>query len=280
MASIQQIRLVLQGMPKWRGQSEAHERIIWAACARCTFYDSISETIEKLGAEGKLEPYAAYRDAFVEVFAEEAIQDNAATRDLVVQRMIQLGLPSTVQGMGLAVAELLHEEAISRTPGRQAQINESQRQHEEREHQARETERMIAEMSGYMLDDSGRVKPEYHLQYKSKIARLSAMPFADLTARYNQVIEARTSKKMPVEAVREIVKTGAQASRREIFSTTPPEVVLTNPNTNQPFASRKELVNVLHNLSREETRAFFSFPSGKQKPGVAEAVSKILKDVR
>jgi hypothetical protein len=87
---------------------------------------------------------------------------------------------------------------------------------------------------------------------------------------------ARQLRKTPIEPVRAVVKTDARAQKKTIFSTEPPEVELVNPQTSQPFASRKELVNFLNGLSRTETRAFFFFPAGRQKAGVSEAVSKML----
>jgi hypothetical protein len=144
--------------------------------------------------------------------------------------------------------------------------------------EARETERMISEITGYMLDAKGKVKQEYtERQYRDKIAGLRSMPFSQLSARYDEVIRVRGLRKTPVEAIRAVVKTDAKAQRKEIFSTEPPDVELLNPNTNQPFTGRKELVNFLNSLSREETRAYFSFPEGRPKPGVAEAVTRILK---
>jgi hypothetical protein len=217
MASIQQIRLVLQGMPKWRGQSEAHEQIIWRAAARCTHYDSVAETVEKLGAEGQLEPFAAYRDMFAEIFSEEAIQDNLATRELVVNRMIQLGLPNTAQGMGLAVAELLHEGTITHTAQRLAQLAEAKRLQDEREHQAREIDRMVAEIVAYMLDPSGKPKFEYQREYKQKIAGLRALPFDQLEARYRYVMEQRAQRKTPVETLRDVVKIDAARQRQALY---------------------------------------------------------------
>jgi hypothetical protein len=57
---------------------------------------------------------------------------------------------------------------------------------------ARETERMISEISGYMLDANGKVKREFtHRQYNDKIAGLRAMPFSALVARYETGMTAR-----------------------------------------------------------------------------------------
>jgi hypothetical protein len=168
---------------------------------------------------------------------------------------------------------------IPKTPEASARDWEKQKAQDEIEHQAKESTRMISEITGYMLDASGKVKFEYQRQYKEKIAGLRAMTFSDLVARYGEVTAARALQKAPVEAARASVWADKHAQEKTLFSNTPPEVELLNPSTNQPF-TRKELVNYLNSLSREETRAFFSFPSGKPKPGVAEAATRILKGVQ
>lgn len=151
----------------------------------------------------------------------------------------------------------------------------------EAEHQARETDRMISEITGYMLGSDGKVKREYtQRQYNDKIAGLRALSFAALVNRHSEVTAGRDLRKTPVEAVRAVVKTEAQAQRKDIFSIEPPEIELINPKTKLPFTGRKELMNYFNSLPPSENRNFF-FHAGSEprrpKSGVQEAVTKILR---
>ena len=204
--------------------------------------------------------------------------ESEANANLLNQELNKLGLPFTAQNLERVLREDtdLQKRLTTNQKWRDKQA-QAKRLKDAADHQAKETDRMISEISNYMLDATGKVKSEYLPRlYKDKIAGLRAMTFPDLEARYNEVMAARAQRKAPVEAIRAVVKTEAVQQRKVIFSTTAPEIELTNPSTGQPF-TRKELVNYLNSLSRSETRAFFSFPSGKPKPGIAEAATKILK---
>src|SRR6266404_2499573 len=270
LITITNIRRVFTLYPKW-ANIEANEKLALEACGNREDVH-IGNEIEKLGAAGKLAVSQIYLDAYEAFFqkhpefrleANRAILDSALVRHgerVTVDSLEELLLPGNYRNV-------LGQLGIT-AEARQAQV------------EARETERMIGEITGYMLGSNGKPKPEYtQRQYNEKIAGLRAMPFSELSKRYDEVMRVRGLRKTPVEAVRAVVKTDAKARREVIFSIEAPEVELLNPNTNQPFTGRKELVNFLNSLSREETRSFFSFPEGRPKPGVAEAVTKILKGV-
>jgi hypothetical protein len=268
LINITNIRRVFTLYPKW-ANVEANEKLALEACGNREEVH-IGDEIKKLGADGKLAISQTYLDAYEAFFQKHpefrfdgniAILDSALVRHgerVTTENLEELLLPGNYRNV-------LGQLGIT-AEARQAQV------------EARETERMISEITGYMLDAKGKVKQEYtERQYRDKIAGLRSMPFSQLSARYDEVMRVRGLRKTPVEAVRAVVKTDAKAQRKEMFSTEPPDVELLNPKTNQPFTDRKELVNFLNSLSREETRAYFSFPEGRPKPGVAEAVTKILK---
>jgi hypothetical protein len=95
---------------------------------------------------------------------------------------------------------------------------EAERLKEVAEHQARETDRMVAEITGYMLDTNGKVKREFtQRQYNDKIAGLRAMQFSELTSRYNTVMAVRAQRKAPVEELRTVVKTDAARQRQALY---------------------------------------------------------------
>jgi hypothetical protein len=267
MTSILQIRRVFKLYPKW-DNVEANENLAMEACGNREDVH-IGNEIEKLGAAGKLAVAQNYSDAyrrFFEKHPEFTVQANVALLDSVLvhfcepvtfenlEELLMPGNPRNVLGQLVITAEAT-----------QAQT------------EARETDRMISKITAYMMDANGKLKREYlPRQYNEKIAGLRAMPFSQLVARHDEVTRGRALRNTPVEAVRATVKVEAQSQRKNIFYPAPPEVELVNPHTTQPFASRKELVNFLNGLSRTETRAFFFFPEGRQKPGVSEAVSKML----
>jgi hypothetical protein len=220
--------------------------------------------------KSKLAINAEYAQAYRTFFEKHSEYALDANRSILDAMLVKLGESVTAENLEELILpgnphSVLDQLALT-AEAHQAQV------------EARETTRMISEITGYMLGANGKPKLEYtQRQYNDKIAGLRAMPFSELSKRYDEVIRVRGLRKTPVEAVRAVVKTDAQAQRKTIFSTEAPEVELLNPNTNQPFTGRKELVNFLNSLSREETRAYFSFPEGRPKPGVAEAVTKILK---
>src|SRR6266478_912571 len=268
LITITNIRRVFTLYPKW-ANVEANENLALRACENREDVH-IGHEIEKLAAAGKLAISSDYSNAYQTFFqnhpefrleANMAILDRALVHHcerVTAESLEELLLPGNYRNV-------LGQLGIT-AEARQAQV------------EARESTRMISEITAYMLDANGKVKREYtQRQYNEKISGLRAMPFSELSKRYDEVMRVRGLRKTPVEAVRAVVKTDAQARREVIFSTEPPEVELLNPNTNQPFTGRKELVNFLNSLSREETRAYFSFPEGRPKPGVAEAVTKILK---
>jgi hypothetical protein len=84
--------------------------------------------------------------------------------------------------------------------------------------EAREIDRMIGEITGYMLGENGKPKPEYtQRQYNEKVASLRVMPFSDLVARYDTVMIARAQRKAPVEELRTLVKTDAVRQRQALY---------------------------------------------------------------
>jgi hypothetical protein len=267
MTSILQIRRVFKLYPKWDNVG-ANENLAMEACGNREDVH-IGNEIEKLGAAGKLAispDYSSAYQTFFQKHPEFAHEGNMAILDstlvhfcepLTAENLEELLLPGNPRNV-------LDQLSIT-AEARQAQT------------EARDTDRMISEITSYMLDANGKVKREYtQRQYNEKLAGLRAMPFSQLVARHDEVTRGRALRNTPVEAVRATVKVEAQSQRKNIFYPAPPEVELVNPQTTQPFASRKELVNFLNGLSRTETRAFFFFPEGRQKPGVSEAVSKML----
>jgi hypothetical protein len=95
---------------------------------------------------------------------------------------------------------------------------EAQRLKEETEHQSRETDRMVGEITGYMLDTNGKVRREFtQRQYNDKIAGLRATQFSDLVARYNTVMAVRAQRKAPVEELRTVVKIDAARQRQALY---------------------------------------------------------------
>src|SRR6266581_4450289 len=300
MAPLFSIKGNLSKFPKYRDVI-ANEGLVNSKCVElgAGWSDAeICSVIRALGFEGRLAVNPDYAAAFGAFFEKFWGLKNDANEHLLVERLTSLKMPITAEnleavvsgGYGTEIQKQLTANQVWRKAqqeigeAEQAAKAEAQRQRDEflrkkeaAEQQALETDRMINEIVGYMLDARDTVKREYTLEYKNKVAGLRALPFAELTARYDVVIAGRQERKMPVEAVRAAVKTDAQAQRKTIFSTEAPEVVLVNPNTNQPFTGRKELVNFFNKLSRQATWEFFHFPEGRVKPGVETAVSKILK---
>jgi hypothetical protein len=268
--TIIQIRRVFKLYPKW-DNVEANEGLVMSACENRENVH-LGNVIEELGRAGKLavsQDYSSAYQTFFQKHPEYALEANMAILDAVLVHYCE---PLT--------AENLEELLLPGNPRNvldQLSITAETRQAQT---EALETDRMISETTSYMLDANGKIKREYtQRQYNEKLAGLRGMPFSQLVARHDEVTRGRALRNTPVEAVRATVKVEAQSQRKNIFYPAPPEVELVNPQTAQPFASRKELVNFLNGLSRTETRAFFFFPEGRQKPGVSEAVTKILNGV-
>lgn len=218
MATKYQIETVLRGLVKWRGQPIAFQNLILESCAGALHYDETAEIIERLGREGKLVPFASYQAAFAETFPEVSLQDNEAIRGLVVDRLVQLGLPNTSVAVRAVIPELLREGKISHTPEFLAEQAETKSRIDAAAHEARETLRMTDEILHYMVDENGKVKREYtQKQFDQKQAALQAMSFADLTARYHYVMEQRAQRKAPVSELRDVVRTDAVRQRQALY---------------------------------------------------------------
>lgn len=220
--------------------------------------------------------YAQAYQAFFERHPEYGLECNMAILDATLIKLRESITAESLEELLMPGNPHSVLDKLAITAAAQEAKAEAKRLKDEAEHQARETDRMIAEITGYMLDTSGKVKFEYQREYKGKVAGLRSMPFADLQKRYNDVMTGREACRTPVEAVRAAVKTDAKAQRKELFSIEPPEVDLVNPKTGDSFMDRKELVNFLNSLSRLETRQFFFHPEGRPKKGVQEAVTQIL----
>jgi hypothetical protein len=219
MATKHQIETVLCGLPKWRGQPTAFENIIFKACADATHYDAVAEIIERLGREGKLMTYPSYLEAFRDVFPEFAIQDNEATREVVVDRLIQLGLPNTATAVRAVIPELLRNGKINHTSEFLSEQADIQRRTDAAANEARETLRMVDEILHYMLNENGKVRREYtQRQFNEKQAGLQALPFDQLVTRYNEVMTHRAQRKSSVEELRSTVRTDATRQRQALYS--------------------------------------------------------------
>src|SRR6266404_939662 len=208
LITITNIRRVFTLYPKW-ANIEANEKLALEACGNREDVH-IGNEIEKLGAAGKLAVSQIYLDAYEAFFqkhpefrleANRAILDSALVRHgerVTVDSLEELLLPGNYRNV-------LGQLGIT-AEARQAQV------------EARETERMIGEITGYMLGSNGKPKPEYtQRQYNEKIAGLRAMPFSELSKRYDEVMTTRAQRKAPVEELRALVKTDAARQRQALY---------------------------------------------------------------
>lgn len=297
MATLIQIRKAFTVYPKWSGV-EANEKLALEACGERASV-RIDNVIDELGRAGKLAVSSDYTRAYQEFFAvhpEYAHQANMSVLDSV---LIHFCEPITFQNL----EELLLPgnprnvlDQLSITAAAQQARDDAQRSKELVEHQAQETNRMIVEITGYMLDERSRVKFEYQREYKGKVAGLRSLPFADLQKRHETVMAARAQRKAPVvraeESEFQLDKyrptknqqhfSALEQPRDPNASEVQPDVVavnLINPSTKQPFQSRKELKKYFDKLPPSETRDFFYHPGyepRRPKSGIQELVKKIL----
>jgi hypothetical protein len=218
--TIIQIRRVFAALyPKW-ANVEANENLAMEACGNRESVH-IGNEIEKLGAAGKLAVSQNYSDAYQTFFQkhpEFALEANMALLDGVLVRFCE---PITAANL----EELLNPKNSRNVLGRLSETAEARQAQVE----SRETERMISQITAYMLDANGQIKREYtRRQYSDKIAALRAMPFSQLVARHDEVIAARQLRKTPVEELRAVVKTDAARQRQalhERYEKLPPTYV-------------------------------------------------------
>jgi hypothetical protein len=205
--TIIQIRRVFKLYPKWSGVA-ANENLAMEACGNREDVH-IGNEIEKLGAAGKLAispDYSSAYHTFFQKHREYAHEGNMTILDGVLVRYRE---PVTADNLEELLMpgnprNVLDKLSIT-AEARQAQV------------EARETERMVSEISRYMLGPDGKVKREYtQRQYNDKIAGLRAMPFSELVARYDTVMAARAQRKAPVEELRAVVKTDAARQRQAL----------------------------------------------------------------
>ena len=142
------------------------------------------------------EKHPEYRlDANIRILDETLIKLQESVTADNLEELLQPGNPHSVLDQLALTAE-----------ARQAQV------------EARERERMISEITAYMLGGNGKPKPEYtQRQYNEKVASLRAMPFSELVARYDTVMTARAQRKAPVEELRAVVKTDAVRQRQALY---------------------------------------------------------------
>jgi hypothetical protein len=149
--------------------------------------------------------------------------NNVASVQLLEQACQKRGLPTTVKNIELIFEETKHQLPLSqegRDAERVKQVEqaEAQRQKVAAAHQAQETDRMVNDITGYMLDGNGKLKREYlQREYNNKIAGLRAMPFSELVARYETVMAARAQRKAPVEELRAVVQLDAAHKRQSLY---------------------------------------------------------------
>jgi hypothetical protein len=261
---------------------------------------TIADMIEILARRGTLAVNPDYK-AFDSLWAEiPDAKRNEATEYAIADRLEKLGKPITVENVRDVVINPVSGEwtqfakdIISPNQGWYAKQEELRRQQEvdqqlanEAAHRVQETQRMIQEITGYMVDPkTGKAKypkdsDPNHFQriYNQKISALKAMSFEQLTTAHNAIMAQRKLRKGPVEDVRAAVKTQSRT-----IAPVSAGIELVNPRTGKPFMGKKELKQFLGSLSRQEARDFFYFPDGnvshtqKPRPGVEEAVTKILQ---
>ena len=208
LINITNIRRVFTLYPKW-ANVEANEKLALEACGNREDAH-IGNEIEKLGAAGKLAVSQTYLDAYEAFFQKHpefrldgnmVILDSALVRHderVTTENLEELLLPGNYRNV-------LGQLGIT-AEARQAQF------------ESRETDRMISEITAYMLGANGKPKPEYtQRQYNDKIAGLRAMPFSELVARYDTVMTTRAQRKAPVEELRTLVKTDAARQRQAMY---------------------------------------------------------------
>jgi len=208
LITITNIRRVFTLYPKW-ANIEANEKLALSVCENREDVH-IGNEIEKLAAAGKLAISSDYSNAY-QTFFQKHPEFRLEANMVILDRAL-------VHHCGRVTAESLEElllpgnyrnvlgQLCLTAEARQAQV------------EARETERIIGEITGYMLGSNGKPKPEYtQRQYNEKIAGLRAMPFSELEARYNTVMTTRAQRKAPVEELRALVKTDAARQRQALY---------------------------------------------------------------
>jgi hypothetical protein len=208
MTTITQVRRVFALYPKYSGVA-ANESLVMEAC-RNRENPHIGRAIAHLAAAGKLgisQNYSSAYEMFFQRHPEYSLDANVAVLD---NALVHYCEPVT--------ADNLEELLLPGNPHNVLSQLAITAVAEQAQTEARETERMIAEITAYMLDANRKVKREFtQRQYDDKIAGLRALPFSELAARYDTLMTARAQRKAPLEELRAVVKTDAARQRQALY---------------------------------------------------------------
>jgi hypothetical protein len=205
MISILQVRRVFKLYPKWANVT-ANESLVLSACGNREDVH-IGNTIEQMGASGQLALSSDYSNVFRTFFEKFPRFRTDASESMLAQRLVHFDLSVTLENLERQLDDVEFRNSLAPNPSWVAE-----------QHESRETERMVSEITGYMLGPDSKVKREYtQRQYNEKVASLRAMPFSELVARYDSVMAARAQRKAPVEELRAVVKTDAARQRQALY---------------------------------------------------------------